>query len=165
MLSPLRGWRIAVQYHFLNGHSSCGDAVVCRVEQFSTPKKRNFKKRERGTINLNSVLRSRFGLPKTNAQRQKHNSKTYVGLLPEIHSLELASYNDLPQTLIPVTTQFTQTNGASARRLTSPRAKRKTTTHRPLIPFWASFLKLLRLISTSGRSDSWSIFLVNLVVF
>ena len=41
MLSPLRGWRIAVQYHFLIGHSSCGDAVICRVEQFSTPKKPN----------------------------------------------------------------------------------------------------------------------------
>ena len=43
MLPPLRGWRIAVQYHFLNRHSSCGDAVICHVEQFSAPKKRNSK--------------------------------------------------------------------------------------------------------------------------
>ena len=33
MLSPLRGWLHAVQYHFLNGHSSCGDSVICRAEQ------------------------------------------------------------------------------------------------------------------------------------
>ena len=43
MLSPLRGWLHAVQYHFLTGHSSCGDAVIYRFEQFSTPNKRNFK--------------------------------------------------------------------------------------------------------------------------
>ena len=53
MLSPLRGWRIAVQYHFLNRNFSCGDAVISRVEQFSTPKNR-------------SLQNSRFGLPKTN---------------------------------------------------------------------------------------------------
>ena len=52
MLSPLRGWRIAVQYHFLNGHSSCGDAVICRVEQFSTPNKRNFKRSAQGRTAL-----------------------------------------------------------------------------------------------------------------
>ena len=63
MLPPLRGWRIAVQYHFLNRHSSCGDAVICRVEQFSVPKKRNSKKRERGTESILIVPRSRFGLP------------------------------------------------------------------------------------------------------
>ena len=87
MLSPLRGWRIAVQYHFLNGHSSCGDAVVCRVEQFSTPKKRNFKTRKRGTVAFVSLAHaSGYQKPMPDVKAQLQSSR--VGL-PKIHSFAL----------------------------------------------------------------------------